>query len=125
MNYTIQLNLTGTHTLDLTDRNLETLRRYGLLNHLVDSTGYINQDVVDKLRLNTRALVEQEAADRDLLDLCFDVIYHDRMKAYGLRELIRLYTTWIAEHPEPAPEQAEEVTDEPNDEATGAKDEEA
>lgn len=125
MTYTIQLNLTGTHTLDLTDRNLETLRRYGLLNHLVDSTGYINQDVVDKLRLNARALVEQAGTDKDLLDLCFDVIYHDRMKAYGLRELIRLYTAWDAEHPEPAPEVANEVEDTADDKAHSAKGQEA
>lgn len=106
MTYTIKLNLTGTHTLDISDQNLETIRKYGLLRHLVDSAGYINEDVIEKLRLNVRALVETTSANKDLLDLCFDVIYHSRMKAYGLRELIRLYEKWEASHPEDEPEEA-------------------
>ena len=31
---------------------------------------------------------------KDLLDLCIDVIYHDSMKAFGLKNLILLYLDW-------------------------------
>mgnify|MGYP006986503713 CR=1 FL=1 len=34
------------------------------------------------------------------LNLCIDVIYHDKMKAYGLRNLVNLYGEWAANHPE-------------------------
>lgn len=101
--YDIQLNESGTRHLDITDENLLTIRKYALLNGLVDSTGYINEAVLDKLRLNIRSLIAHSSENtKDLLDLCIDVIYHDKMKAYGLRNLIRLYEQWAATHPEPA-----------------------
>ena len=28
------------------------------------------------------------------LFLCYEVLYHDNMKVYGLRELIMLYISW-------------------------------
>lgn len=101
--YDIQLNESGTRHLDITDENLLTIRKYALLNGLVDSTGYINEAVLDKLRLNIRSLIAHSSENtKDLLDLCIDVIYHDKMKAYGLRNLIQLYEQWAATHPEPA-----------------------
>ena len=39
-----------------------------------------------------RSLIAHSTEDtKDLLDLCIDVIYHDKMKAYGLKNLIDLY----------------------------------
>lgn len=95
--HTIQLNATGTRHLDISDENFRTIQRYGLLDGLADSTGYITEEVLDKLKLNVRALIAHSADDvKDLLDLCIDVIYHDRMKAYGLRSLIEAYGQWQA-----------------------------
>lgn len=93
--YTIQLNEKGSHNLQITTKNLETIDRYALFRDLVDSHGYVNEAVLDKLKLNVRALIARSTEDtKDLLDLCIDVIYHNKMKAYGLHNLIILYLDW-------------------------------
>lgn len=97
--YDIQLNESGTRHLSISDENLQTIRKYSLLHGLVDSTGYITEAVLDKLKLNVRSLIAHSSEDtKDLLDLCIDVIYHDKMKAYGLRNLIATYEAWNASH---------------------------
>lgn len=95
--YDIQLNATGTRHLEISEENFRTIRKYDLLRGLVDSTGYVTEAVLDKLKLNVRSLIAHSADDtKDLLDLCIDVIYHDKMKAYGLRNLIEAYNRWEA-----------------------------
>lgn len=97
MAYTIQLNESGTHHLELSEIHLETFRRYQLLDHLLDSTGYVTEDTLDRLKMQIRALIASSTENtKDLLDLCIDVIYHHKMKAYGLRELIAVYQEYIA-----------------------------
>lgn len=99
--YDIQLNESGTRHLDISEENLQTIRKYNLFHGLVDSTGYITEAVLDKLKLNIRSLIAHSTEDtKDLLDLCIDVIYHDKMKAYGLRGLIKCYEAWAEAHPE-------------------------
>lgn len=106
--YDIQLNATGTRHLEISEENLATIRKYDLFNGLVGSTGYVTEEVLNKLKLNVRAIIANSAENtKDLLDLCIDVVYHDSMKAYGLRELIALYRQWAGEHPEPAADHAE------------------
>jgi hypothetical protein len=69
--------------------------RYQLFQDLIDSNGYIDEPVLDKLKLNIRALLESEAGrDKELLDLCLDVVYHPNMKALGLQNLVQLYKDW-------------------------------
>ena len=105
--YDIQLNESGTRHLDITDENLQTIRKYNLFHGLVDSTGYVTEPVLDKLKLNIRSLIaSQEEDSKDLLDLCIDVIYHNNMKAFGLQQLIKLYLQWL-----PQPETVEEEED--------------
>ncbi len=94
--YTIQANQSGTRTIEVSEENLETIEKYGLFRHLVDSTGIVDEAVLEKLRLNIRSLIAaQEEDSRELLDLCIDVIYHNNMKAFGLQNLIRLYIFWL------------------------------
>lgn len=94
--YTIKTNVSGTRSLDVPEETLETIRNYALFNQLIDSTGIIDESVLDKLKLNIRSLIaSQETDSKDLLDLCIDVIYHNNMKAYGLTQLILLYIRWI------------------------------
>ncbi len=91
----IQANLSGTRSIEVTDKHLETIDKYSLLRNLIDSNGIIDEAVLDKLKLNVRSLLEGDAGgDRDLLDLCLDVIYNSNMKAYGLHELVLLYIDW-------------------------------
>ena len=53
------------------------------------------RQVLDKLKLNVRSLLEGQAgSDKALLDLCLDVIYHPNMKAFGLQQLVLLYINW-------------------------------
>ena len=96
----IQLNESGTRHLDITEENLQTIRKYDLFHQLVGSNGYVTEEVLEKLRHTIRPLIAASTTDtKDLLDLCIDVIYHDKMKAYGLRNLIAAYNEWLASQP--------------------------
>ena len=91
----IQANNSGTRTIDVSDLHLETIDKYALLKNLVDSNGIIDEEVLDKLKYNVRALLESETGkDKNLLDLCLDVIYNSNMKAFGLHQLVLLYIEW-------------------------------
>jgi hypothetical protein len=91
----IQANPSGTRTIEINEAHLETIERYQLLRDLIDSNGYVDEQVLDKLKLNVRALLESEAGkDKGLLDLCLDVVYHPNMKAFGLQQLVLLFINW-------------------------------
>ena len=91
----IQTNSSGTRSIEIQENHLQTIEKYQLLRDLIDSTGYVDEQVLDKLKLNIRSLLESQASlDKDLLNLCLDVIYHPNMKAFGLQHLIALYESW-------------------------------
>ena len=91
----IQTNASGTRSIEISDAHLETIEKYQLLRDLIDSSGYVDEQVLDKLKLNIRSLLEGQAGlDKGLLDLCLDVIYHPNMKAFGLQQLVVLYINW-------------------------------
>ena len=96
--YTIQTNASGTRSMEISEENLQTIRKYALFQHLIDSNGIIDEAVLDKLKLNIRSLItSQDGNNKELLDLCIDVIYHNNMKAFGLLQLILLYVDWEQE----------------------------
>lgn len=39
-------------------------------------------------------LEAEPETNKELLDLCLDVIYNNNMKAFGLNQLITLYAKW-------------------------------
>ena len=91
----IQANASGTRSIEISEQHLCIIDRYQLFKDLVDSNGYIDEAVLDKLKLNIRSLLESETGrDKELLDLCLDVIYHPDMKALGLQNLVQLYKDW-------------------------------
>jgi len=91
----IQANPSGTRTIEVTDAHLQTIDQYQLFRDLIDSNGFVDEQVLDKLKLNVRSLLETNAGtDKQLLDLCLDVIYHQNMKAYGLQQLVLLFINW-------------------------------
>jgi len=91
----IQANSSGTRTIEVTEQHLATLEKYQLLRDLVDSHGYVDEEVLNKLKLNIRSLLESEAGrDKALLDLCLDVVYNPNMKALGLQNLYLHYVAW-------------------------------
>jgi len=93
--YKIQTNASGTRSIVITDQHLETIDKYNLFSDLIDSNGFVDEAVLDKLKLNIRSIIETEAGnDKVLLDLCLDVIYHNNMKAFGLQQLVLLYINW-------------------------------
>ena len=94
--YTIQANPSGTRSIEVSNENLRTIEKYALFRHLIDSTGIVDEAVLDKLKLNIRSLIASQEDSKDLLDLCIDVIYHNNMKAFGLQQLIKLYLTWLS-----------------------------
>ena len=91
----IQTTSSGTRSIEIADQHLQTIEKYQLFRDLIDSNGYVDEQVLDKLKLNIRSLLEGDAGkDKDLLDLCLDVIYHPNMKAYGLQQLVLLFINW-------------------------------
>ena len=91
----IQANSSGTRSIEVEELHLETIEKYQLFRDLIDSNGYVDEQVLDKLKFNIRALLESQTGnDKDLLDLCLDVIYHPNMKAYGLQQLVLLFINW-------------------------------
>ena len=93
--YRIQLNPSGTRHLDIDEKHLHTIERFNLFRDLIDSNGYVDEAVLEKLRQTVRGLILAQCPGCDeLFDLCVDVLYHDRMKNYGLHRLILLYVDW-------------------------------
>ena len=93
--YKIQSNQSGSRSIDITEKHLETIEKYQLFRDLIDSHGFVDEQVLDKLKLNVRSLLESETGrDNDLLDLCLDVIYHANMKSFGLQQLSILFINW-------------------------------
>ncbi len=91
----IQANPSGTRTIEITDEHLRTIEQYQLFRDLIDSNGFVDEQVLDKLKLNIRSLLESESGkDKQLLDLCLDVVYHQNMKAFGLQQLVLLFINW-------------------------------
>ena len=91
----IQTHSTGTRSIEIAEEHLLTIEKYQLFRDLIDSNGYVDEQVLDKLKLNIRSLLSGDAGkDKSLLDLCLDVIYHPNMKAFGLQQLVLLYINW-------------------------------
>ncbi len=91
----IQLNEKATHFLEITEQHLQTLQQYALFQDLVDSTGYITEDTMLRLKLRTRSLVLTTVpVPQDLLDLYAEIICHDKMKSFGLKQLMEAYAEW-------------------------------
>ena len=102
--YKIQTNSSGTRSIEISEEHLQTIEDYQLFRDLIDSNGYVDEQVLDKLKFNIRSMLESDAGkDKRLLDLCLDVIYHSNMKAFGLQHRMRFFTIfsktcicWIA-----------------------------
>lgn len=110
--YKIQANQSGTRSIEVSDLHLETIDKYQLLRNLVDSNGIIDEGVLEKLKLNVRALLEADnRQDKALLDLCLDVIYNSNMKALGLHNLVLLYVDWLDKRAANETEDANAITD--------------
>lgn len=110
--YKIQANQSGTRSIEVSDLNLETIDKYQLLRNLVDSNGIIDEGVLEKLKLNVRALLEADnCQDKALLDLCLDVIYNSNMKALGLHNLVLLYVDWLDKRAANEAEDTNAITD--------------
>lgn len=110
--YKIQANQSGTRSIEVSDLHLETIDKYQLLRNLVDSNGIIDEGVLEKLKLNVRALLEADnCQDKALLDLCLDVIYNSNMKALGLHNLVLLFVNWLDKRAANEAEDTNAITD--------------
>lgn len=97
--FKIQTNASGTRSITITERHLQTIKKHALLKNLIDSNGIIDESVLEKLRLNVRSMLESGTeTNHELLDLCLDVIYNNNMKAFGLHQLVMLYIKWESEN---------------------------
>ena len=92
----INANISGTRTIEVNEVQLQIIRKYSLLDRIANSMGLIDEDSLNKLRLTVRSLIaSQTMASKELLELCL-VLYHEDMKALGLKNLIKCYTEWMA-----------------------------
>ena len=92
----INANASGTRTIEVTETQLQIIRKFSLLDRLADSLGIISEDSLNKLRLTVRSLIASQVMDsKELLELCL-VLYHEDMKALGLNNLINCYNEWLA-----------------------------
>ena len=92
--YKIICNMKASRTIEITERQLQTIEKYSLFSDLLDSNGIVDESVLDKLRLNVRSLLESHSSDTDLLDLCQNVLFHNNMKCFGLHQLILVFIDW-------------------------------
>jgi hypothetical protein len=91
----IKANAKGSRYIQVTEKHLETIKNYSLFHDLVGGDGFVDETTLEKLQNNVRALLEAgKNTDKDLLDLCLDVIYHKDMKPLGLRNLMLLYISY-------------------------------
>ena len=92
----INANASGTRTIEVTEEQLQIIRKYSLLDRIANSTGVIDEESLNKLRLTVRSLIaSQTMASKELLDIC-PILYHEDMKALGLSNLTKCYTEWLA-----------------------------
>ncbi len=94
MAYQILCNMKGSRSMDIEEKHLLTIEKFNLLADLLDSNGIVDDNVLDKLKLNARSLLDNTNGDPELLELCKDVIFHNNMKAFALHQLILLYIDW-------------------------------
>jgi len=80
--------------MDIEEKHLLTIEKFNLLADLLDSNGIVDDNVLYKLKLNARSLLDNTNGDPELLELCKDVIFHNNMKAFALHQLILLYIDW-------------------------------
>ena len=93
--YSITTNKSGTRSIVISEENLCTIEKYQLFTGLVGSSGIVDEEVLDKLKLTVRSLIASQEECKDLLNLCVEVLYHDNMKALGLGALMALYGEWM------------------------------
>ena len=59
--YKIQTNSSGTRNIEISEEHLQTIDDYQLFRDLIDSNGYVDEQVLDKLKLNVRSMLESLA----------------------------------------------------------------
>ncbi len=93
----IKANVSGTRTIEVTESQLQIIRKYSLLDRLANSMGIFDEDSLNKLRLTVRSLIaSQVMGSNELLELCV-VLYHEDMKAHGLNNLVKCYNDWLTQ----------------------------
>lgn len=44
--YTIQTNASGTRSMEISEENLQTIEKYALFQHLIDSNGIVDESML-------------------------------------------------------------------------------
>lgn len=89
-------NLKGSRSIEVEEQHLQTIQKYAFFADLLDSSGMVDENVLEKLRMNVRSLLDSNSDDTNLLKFCQEILFHDNMKAFGLHQLILLYIEWEA-----------------------------
>ena len=94
--YKLQSNPSATRFIEVSETHLQTSEKYSLFKRLVPSNGIVDETTLESLKHNVKSIILNDALEdnRDLCDLCFNVLYHNNMKVFTLKELIMLYVGW-------------------------------
>ncbi|MBQ0045919.1 MAG: hypothetical protein KBT33_00205 [Prevotellaceae bacterium] len=94
--YKIQTNASGTRSIEISEEHLNTLDQHSLLKGLIPSNGIVDETTLETLKHNVKSIILSGEADdnKAICDLAFNVLFHDNMKVFGLKELIMLYVGW-------------------------------
>ncbi len=92
--FKIQSNASGTRSIEISEENLITIDKYSLFKGLVPSNGIVDETTLESLKHNVKSFILNNDDCSDLADLCTNVLYHDNMKVFALKELIMLYVGW-------------------------------
>ena len=104
----INANASGTRTIEVSEEQLQIIRKYALLDRITSSMGTVDEDALEKLRLTVRSLIaSQEMNAKDLLSIC-PILYDENMKALGLTNLLVCYNKWLQSLQVEAPKEGEE-----------------
>lgn len=95
--YEIICNMKGSRKMAISEQHLQTLEQYNLFSDLLDSNGIVDENVLNKLQLNVRSLLDSTGGENQLLDLAQNVVFHANMKPLGLHQLILLFLDWQKE----------------------------
>ena len=59
----INANASGTRTIEITEEQLQIIRKYSLFERIANSLGVVDENALEKLRFTVRALIGSQEQD--------------------------------------------------------------
>ncbi len=93
--YKIQANQSGTRSIEVSDQHLRDYRKVSVTSQPRRQQRHYRRGSARQTETQCAFTPRSsDIKDKELLDLCLDVIYNQNMKALGLHNLVLLYVDW-------------------------------